>query len=500
MPHFEVYFTVSYGLSRDQLEELNFLIKNSDPVKYDASVQVMLSLASEMFQKLKNYSTCQHRGSLEYSYSMYPGLSPPAVMFRVPLLMELFGAGFTKAPKSKVRTWTFTLSESAFVLIVLFSFFLSKHYELRFPRIEKVFRTCERSWEEGVHLKEVDRIAREAVGRDRPNKDVDDWANIVWGKPVSPGVRSEKKRKVAVEVWEEKLRGAKVDDGVKRKKRRWEDGECGGSVDLEREVFVPEPLGSRTNIQRSHRSSSVASNLYPVVSIPRLVKQSSGGVRASQGKEDLPVIQSATRTLSQISPGPICPATPTSTGRSRKARSLIPNHTWVALSPQTALAAKRTDVVPVQLPTPRPTPATLEGQRVSNKSVTEVTKSVAANSMTSFLLSSLVWLAKPCGSSCPSWRPSSGQIVPQGHRVHSLETLLIGCGWSEDGGCCEWVQRGVIFVDHDKTWKEYIRKRLEETKARGRPIWVFDCKILAYDALARVGEGEVEKQALYVMD
>lgn len=32
-PHLEVYFTVSYGLSRDKLEELNFLIKSSSPMR-----------------------------------------------------------------------------------------------------------------------------------------------------------------------------------------------------------------------------------------------------------------------------------------------------------------------------------------------------------------------------------------------------------------------------------------------------------------------------------
>jgi len=36
-PHFHVYFTVSYGMSRDQLEETNFLIKSSDPLPYHKS-------------------------------------------------------------------------------------------------------------------------------------------------------------------------------------------------------------------------------------------------------------------------------------------------------------------------------------------------------------------------------------------------------------------------------------------------------------------------------
>lgn len=37
MPHFLVYYTASYGLNREQLEELNFLIKSSDPIPYGST-------------------------------------------------------------------------------------------------------------------------------------------------------------------------------------------------------------------------------------------------------------------------------------------------------------------------------------------------------------------------------------------------------------------------------------------------------------------------------
>jgi DNA ligase 4 len=39
-PHFEIYFTVSYGLNREQLEGANFVIKNSDPLHYNPSRKV----------------------------------------------------------------------------------------------------------------------------------------------------------------------------------------------------------------------------------------------------------------------------------------------------------------------------------------------------------------------------------------------------------------------------------------------------------------------------
>jgi hypothetical protein len=63
---------------------------------------------------------------------------------------------------------------------------VSKYYELRFPRISKVFRRSERSWNEGTSLKEFQRIAREAVGGERPGKEIDDWCNELWGKSLSP--------------------------------------------------------------------------------------------------------------------------------------------------------------------------------------------------------------------------------------------------------------------------------------------------------------------------
>lgn len=39
-PHILVYFTVSYGLSRKELEDLNFRIRNSDNVTYPPTHEV----------------------------------------------------------------------------------------------------------------------------------------------------------------------------------------------------------------------------------------------------------------------------------------------------------------------------------------------------------------------------------------------------------------------------------------------------------------------------
>ncbi|KAJ7180474.1 hypothetical protein C8R46DRAFT_1069579 [Mycena filopes] len=158
-PHFHIYFTASYGLSRDQLEETNFLIKSSDAIAYDPT---------------------HPPRDLPYTFNILPGLVAPTTILREPLLAELYGAGFTKSPGSR-------------------------HYELRFPRLTKIFRTGERSWRDGVTLQDLHQVARDIVGRDRSNKDIDDCVNTMWGKPVSPGVGDSLKRKRLADDWEEKL-------------------------------------------------------------------------------------------------------------------------------------------------------------------------------------------------------------------------------------------------------------------------------------------------------
>ncbi|KAJ7623353.1 hypothetical protein FB45DRAFT_837508 [Roridomyces roridus] len=184
-PHFRIYFTAAYGLSREQLEEANFLIQNSDTVQYKAS----------------------NPSGLPYTCQILPGLVPPSQLLREPLLAELYGAGFTKSARSR-------------------------HYELRFPRITKIFRTCDRSWRDAVNLQALHKIARESVGKDSSTKQVEEWGNKLWGKSVSsPGADS--KRKALVDEWEEKL----ITADRKYARRR------------DMILSQPQPLGSRTNLE-----------------------------------------------------------------------------------------------------------------------------------------------------------------------------------------------------------------------------------------------------------
>ncbi|KAJ7918946.1 DNA ligase N terminus-domain-containing protein [Mycena leptocephala] len=203
-PHFHIYFTASYGLSRDGLEETNFLIKSSDAIPYDPTLP---------------------SSDLPFTYSILPGLVPPTVILREPLLAELFGAGFTKSPRSR-------------------------HYELRFPRITKIFRTSERGWRDGMTLQDLHKVARDIIGRDRSNKDLDDWGNSLWGKPVSPGVSL--KRKSMTDKWEEKLIAS---DRKLARKRGWP---AFGSCILTSDEVYPGPgaLATRTNLEESRAPKS----------------------------------------------------------------------------------------------------------------------------------------------------------------------------------------------------------------------------------------------------
>ncbi|KAF8957438.1 hypothetical protein BDZ97DRAFT_1669960 [Flammula alnicola] len=217
-PKFHVYFTVSYGLSRFQLEELNFLIKNSDPVSYSSL----------------------NASDLPFIVTIFKGLRPPpTVILRTPLLAELFGAGFTKAAQSQ-------------------------HYELRFPRIVKVYRPSERSWEDGEDLESLHKIACNSVGRDRSDKDVDDVVRAMFNKPVSPGINSTVKRKARTEGWYDRL----AESERKRprydksptciSKRASENSPTAQSVQRRVESSIrkdSQPLTSKTNIENISASN-----------------------------------------------------------------------------------------------------------------------------------------------------------------------------------------------------------------------------------------------------
>ncbi|KAL4063136.1 DNA ligase/mRNA capping enzyme [Scleroderma citrinum] len=181
-PHYVIYFTASYGLTREQLEEFNFWMR-ADTVESQS---------------------IREPDDLPYTYSMLKVLPTPSVFVRSPILVELCGAGFTKSPQCK-------------------------YYELRFPRITKTFRPSERSFTECLALRELQTIAYEAVGREAHDadnyKDLEEWSKCLWGKQSGTGGTQSEARNVGrqktIEEWEQKLET--VDLQRRNGKRKRED-------------------------------------------------------------------------------------------------------------------------------------------------------------------------------------------------------------------------------------------------------------------------------------
>ncbi|KAI4517642.1 DNA ligase/mRNA capping enzyme, partial [Schizophyllum commune Loenen D] len=125
-PHYHVYFVSSYGLTRRQLEDLNSRIKARPTVLFaDLTLVRPKDLAHP---------------ELEYTFRLFEGLTKPHLVFCEPMLAEVFGAGFDVARGSK-------------------------HYELRFPRISKIYNIEDRPHTACTTLHELADLAYAVVGR-----------------------------------------------------------------------------------------------------------------------------------------------------------------------------------------------------------------------------------------------------------------------------------------------------------------------------------------------
>lgn len=95
-----------------------------------------------------------------------------------------------------------------------------------------------------------------------------------------------------------------------------------------------------------------------------------------------------------------------------------------------------------------------------------------------FIQGSLVWFA--------DWRISVSaslalkKAVPRLRRLHSVESLLLGCGWHADSPEAISVERGVVFVDDTMGWRDTVLGLIEERRSKLSPnrprktIWIFD--------------------------
>ncbi|KAG5724404.1 DNA ligase 4 [Termitomyces sp. T112] len=400
-PHFQVYFTVSYGPTRSQLEEINFLIRSSETISYDSS---------------------RKADTLPYTFTLLQGLTTPRYILKEPLLAELYGAGFTKAPKSR-------------------------HYELRFPRITKIHRRSDRSWTEGVNLKDLHKIACAVVGRDTSDKEARDITAEMWGIPVSPGAHSALKRKTTMDLWRENF--AVLDERTSTR------GSASHSSPpspfpapavtlLEPDpeiVSLPPPKKPRFS-QEQGKSDNIEAFFQP----PRAAKDITQpfGIRTN-------VIVNQPAAFS---------------GHQQSQCSSLEIPRSPPLMPQ------KPSLKPIQQASPvthiRAAPACIPAVPNSNLRLLE---------------NALVWFAKPRGE---SWAVRN--VVPRGQRVHSVEALLTGCGWYENSYGADWAGKGIIFVNEHSVAGRAIaqcalgmindRLRVLPSDRPRKGIWILDHKIL----------------------
>jgi DNA ligase 4 len=104
-----------------------------------------------------------------------------------------------------------------------------QYYELRFPRITKIFRSSERSHMECLTLRELQTIAYEVVGHEIQDaivdKDLDEWANFLWGKGQGKNQDQNEEERAqrhesVKEEWESKFEDLDMQREKNRKRKR----------------------------------------------------------------------------------------------------------------------------------------------------------------------------------------------------------------------------------------------------------------------------------------
>ncbi|KAG8692588.1 hypothetical protein FRC09_011098 [Ceratobasidium sp. 395] len=167
----DTVFTVSYGLSRDQLEDLNHRIQSVGAYETYRTDRAVKGRYMRIPYDVRLARALKHR--------------PPRMWFLTPMLFELMGAGFTK------------LEESG-------------HYEIRFPRITKIHSPTDRPWMCGLGNRSLQRLANVSLGLEGTEIEcAEEVVDRIWGDEGNGGVSKEEKRKERVEKWVKALGGKK---------------------------------------------------------------------------------------------------------------------------------------------------------------------------------------------------------------------------------------------------------------------------------------------------
>ncbi|GAA5851191.1 hypothetical protein JCM8547_004160 [Rhodosporidiobolus lusitaniae] len=190
-PHLHILFSVSYGLSRAQLDTLCAEIRAGQPGRFDLDF-LQDGVWREVDRKKRKTGVPVYEAACaSYTFSLASHLrsaaNRPSVMFRKPRVMELNGAGFQRASSCP-------------------------YYELRFPRITKPSRPDESGCPLSLaDLQETAQEAMSAAPSDAAAAIAAIWDGWDAGKKGGKGETEEEKHEREVKEWVKRLERA---DGV----------------------------------------------------------------------------------------------------------------------------------------------------------------------------------------------------------------------------------------------------------------------------------------------
>lgn len=487
MPHFLVYYTASYGLNREQLEELNFLIKSSDPIPYGST-------------EVRGFDDA-HLCSLTFC------ISREEKSFRIPLRnpkdskqprLSFFGILFLRRSTALATLYpgktrwlvsaTCLCSTQPLISDIL------QDYELRFPRMTKFFRTAERDWRQCASLVDCRKAACETLGLDpRPtHNDLEyDEVGVLFGKHGGyASVQATLKRKAVADSWERRLM-----EVHRKATRTWADE----TLEIEAPGADETPPRKRVRTTPRHELQPLATmtnyidlTLSPTPSLE--VQRPSSPRTPRRQNHESPQSSPTVDRRSRTHRSPKLSLTPTRPSSQIKRKTLYLSPPTSPVKPLRASPVQRIDHAPnteqIYLSIP-------------SSPLAETTANVAEE----FFKSSVTWFARQGRSRGKPSRDMSWK--KQIYRVHELKAVLTGCGWGADannrGQVSPWIHRGVVFVDPEddegRRSVNIVLKTVRDQQGRmsgsallvTKPILIFDTRTFEFTG------SDLESQAIHVL-
>lgn len=339
----------------------------------------------------------------------------------------------------------------------------------------KVFRSSERNWKDGLDLQTLQDIAYASVGREKSDKDIDDCVRAMFGKSVEAGVKCPLRRRRVAEEWEEKLCAM---DGRTRQKRKAPEPLIFDALSSTCLIFDDSGHGV---MKQAASGPAISTPTAPVITPLKRRRVMEGDIQKAGGKEwDIGKTKKSKVPLGVVTNTmPVC--TPSGTQRFN-APSTPPQNQENSRGPGMQASNAPLLTVARQLPTPFTSPVRPPPSKEEAVNIAEAAK--ADHDIVQVLRDAHVAFVR-LGSSKTKCRECSKlkKVVPTERRIHSVESLLAACGWSQAGVMGAYVVRGVVVVEDQgisSDQGEKIRQRLEtrsrEDKDRRRkPITIVMC-------------------------